>query len=144
MTIKTPFHLQRRGLVRNRHLIDAPMTRRATDAFVNVDTVIEKRVVRQIVDPDPLDRFARSQTCAHRFQIGAIRPNLFVTVHARFRRRHAGRRRLLDRRMAITAIDAVVANVMFMAKLDWLLPFDPLSCVPGRAIDFRTDPKGGN
>ena len=143
MTIKAPFHLQRRRLIRNRHLIDAAMTSGATDPFVYVDTVIEKRIVRQVVYSDPLDRFTGPQACAHRFEIGTVSPDLLVTVHARFRRRHAGGRRLLHRRMAITTIDAVIANVMFMAKLDWLLPFDPLSCVPGRAIDFIGYPKGG-
>ena len=97
----------------------------------------------QIVHSDPFDRFAGPQTCADWFEIRAISPNLLVAVHARFRRRHAGRRRLLHRRVAITTIDAVVANVMFMAELNWLLPFDPLSCVPGRAIDFSAYPEGG-
>ncbi len=45
--------------------------------------------------------------------------------------------------MAIAAIDAVIAHMMFMAKLDWLLSFDPLSCVPGRSINFSGYPEGG-
>ena len=43
--------------------------------------------------------------------------------------------------MAITAIDAVVADVMLMTELYWLLPFDPLTGVPGGTIDFSTYPK---
>ena len=41
MTAKTPFHLQRRGLIRNRHLIDATMAGRATDTFIHVNAVVE-------------------------------------------------------------------------------------------------------
>src|SRR5260370_7590456 len=41
MTLQTPFHLQRRGLRHDRHLIDTPMTGRATDAFVHINRVIK-------------------------------------------------------------------------------------------------------
>src|SRR6267154_1042133 len=44
--------------------------------------------------------------------------------------------------MAITAINAVVADVMLVAELDGLLPFDPLSGVPSRTSDLCRDPKG--
>lgn len=84
MTIKTPFHLQRRCLVGNRHLIDATVTCRATDAFVHVNTVIEIRVVGQVVHSDPLNRFSRPQACPHWLEIGTVGPNLLVTVHAHF------------------------------------------------------------
>src|SRR6476620_7694483 len=43
--------------------------------------------------------------------------------------------------MAVTAIQAVVANVMFMTELDGLLPFDPLTGVPRRAIQLRGHPE---
>ena len=43
MTIEAPFHLQRLLLIHERHAIDLTVTRRAADAFVNVDAVIETR-----------------------------------------------------------------------------------------------------
>jgi len=45
--------------------------------------------------------------------------------------------------VAITAINAVIANVMFVTELDRLLAFDPLACVPGRAADLGAHPKSG-
>src|SRR6185436_18334949 len=41
MTIQAPFHLQRRMLHHQRHLVHLPMTRRAADAFLNVNPMIE-------------------------------------------------------------------------------------------------------
>jgi hypothetical protein len=36
--------------------------------------------------------------------------------------------------MTITAINAVIPYVVFMAELDWLLALDPLASIPGRAV----------
>jgi len=46
--------------------------------------------------------------------------------------------------MAVTTIDTVVTNVMFMTELNRLLPFDPLTGVPGRTIQLNCDPKQSN
>jgi hypothetical protein len=43
--------------------------------------------------------------------------------------------------MAVTAIDTVVANVMFVTELNRLLAFDPLTGVPRRAVQFNSDPQ---
>ena len=142
MTFETPLHLQRTRLRHYRHLIDPAMTGRTADAFVNVNCVIEICEVRQIVNAHPLQRFARLETCAHRFQIRAVRPDLFVAIHAHGRRRNSGRSGSLDRRVAIATIDAVVADMMLMTELDWLLGLDPLTGVPSRSSDFRRYPEG--
>ena len=130
MTLQTPFHLQGRSLRHDRHLIDATMTGRATDAFVYMNRVIEVSEVGQVMDANPFQWLAALETCAHRFEIRAIRPDLFMAVHADRRRRHAGRCRCLNRRMAVTAIDAVITDVMLVAELDGLLGFYPLAGVP--------------
>ncbi len=130
MTLQTPFHLQRRGLRHDRHLIDSPVTGRATDAFVHMNRVIEVSEVGQVVNANPFQRLAALETCAHRFEIRAIRPDLFMAVHADRRRRHSGRCRNLNRCMTVTAIDAVITDVVLVAELDGLLSFDPLACVP--------------
>ena len=44
-----------------------------------------------------------------------------MAVHARLGRRHSGRRGTLDPRVAVAAIDAVVAHVMLVAELDRLI-----------------------
>src|SRR5882762_195361 len=141
MTLETPFHLQRIRLRHHGHLIDPPMAGRTTDAFVNVNRVIEVGKVRQVVNPDPFQRLTRLQTRAYGLQIRTVRPNLFVAVHADGRRRNAGRCRSLNRRVAIAAIDTVIANVMLMTKLDWLLALDPLAGVPSRPGDLCRDPE---
>jgi hypothetical protein len=46
--------------------------------------------------------------------------------------------------VTVTAIDAVVADVMFMTELDWLLSFDPLAGIPAGTIQLNSDPKQSN
>ena len=89
MTLKAPFHLQRRGLRNDRHLIDAAVAGRATDALIHMDRVIEIREVGKVMDSNPLKRLAGFETYADRLEISAVSPNLFVAVHADGRGRHA-------------------------------------------------------
>src|ERR1051326_745154 len=93
MAFQAPFHLQRLGLINNRHLVDSTVTRRTADTFLHMNTVIEVSEVRQVVDADPLDWLATLKTRAHWFEIWAIRPDLSMTVHACRGGRHAGKSR---------------------------------------------------
>ena len=106
-----------------------------------MNAVIEVSEVRQVMHAQPLNRLARFETRAHRFQIGAIGPDLLVTVHAGAGRGQTGRSRGLDRRVTVSTIDAVIADVMFVAELNWLLALDPLAGIPAGTIDFRGDPQ---
>ena len=90
MARQTPFHLERRRLIHERHLADVAMTRRAADAFVDVNTVIEIDVIGHVVNSSPLNRLARSRALSDRLKVGAVGPNLRVAVHAGLRRRHSG------------------------------------------------------
>jgi hypothetical protein len=45
--------------------------------------------------------------------------------------------------VAVAAINAIVADVMFVTELDWLLFLDPLPGVPGRTIQLNGDPQQG-
>ena len=142
MTFEAPFHLQRLGLVDHRHLIDAAVTRRTTNAFVHVNAVVEIDVVGKIVNPSPFERLAGAEAGAHRLEIGAIRPDLFVTVHADRSRGNTRRRGCLNRCVAITAINAIIADVVFMAELNRLLNFNRLTRVPGRTANRGRNPEG--
>ena len=93
MTLQTPLHLQCFGLKQDRHLVDATVTGRTSDAFFHVNTVIEVSEIRQVVNSDPLNRLAGAETLAYGFKIWTIGPDLFVTVHARRRGRKTGGRR---------------------------------------------------
>jgi hypothetical protein len=53
VAIETPFHVKRLRFPRERHLIDAPVAGRATDAFRDVNAVIEIDVAWQIVNAIP-------------------------------------------------------------------------------------------
>ena len=93
------------------------------------------------MDADPLDRFAGAKTRAHRLEIRTVGPDLFMAIHARRSRRQSRGRGCFDGRVTVTAIDAIVADVMFMTELDWLLSFDPLAGVPGGTIQLNSDPQ---
>ena len=45
--------------------------------------------------------------------------------------------------MTVTAIDAVIADVMLMTELNWLLALDVSARVPARSSDLSGDPKRG-
>jgi hypothetical protein len=141
MTLQAPLHLQRRRLIRNRHVIDSSVAGRTADAFVHVNAVIEVCVIRQIVYANPLDRLACAKAGAHRFEIWTVGPDLFVATHTHGRGRHPCGSRRFNGRVTVAAIDAVVADVMFVTELNGLLAFDPLSGVPGGTIEFDRDPQ---
>src|SRR5882724_4465018 len=131
VTFQTPFHLQRRRLKSNRHLIHSAVACRTADAFVYMNAVVEIGIVGQVMYPNPLDRFAGAKARTHWLEIRAVGPDLLMTVHACIRRRHAGRRGCFYRGVAVATINAVVSHVVFVAELDWLLSLDPLAGVPG-------------
>jgi len=107
-----------------------------------MNRVIEISEVGKIVDANPLQRFTRLETCAHGFQVRTVGPDLLMTIHAHCGRRHARRGCRLDCRMAIPAIDTIIANVMLVTELNRLLAFDPLARIPSGASNFCRDPKG--
>ena len=67
VTLKTPLHLKRRDLIGKRHLVNTPVAGRTAYALVHVYAVIEIDELRQVVNARPMQRLARSVTCAHGF-----------------------------------------------------------------------------
>ena len=124
MARDAPLHLQRVLLKNRRHIVDLPVARRTADALCDVNAVIEIRVFGQVVNAFPLDRFIVAKACTNRLEIRAVGPELAMAIHAGLRRRHSRGGSRLDRLMAISAIDAVIADVMFMAELHRLLLFE--------------------
>src|SRR5258708_35469952 len=113
------------------------MTGRAPDALCNMNAVVKICVFRQVVNTLPFHRLVIAEAGSDRFEIRAVGPYLAVTVHAGLRWRHARSRCRFDRLVAIPAVDAVVADMMLMAELDWLLPFQITSRQVGRPRDLR-------
>ena len=58
VAIETPTHTQSFGLLNLFHLVHAPMAGRTTNAAVDMYAVVEVSVVRQVMDPFPLNWFA--------------------------------------------------------------------------------------
>jgi hypothetical protein len=87
---------------------------------MNVDTMIEVNEAGKIVHSDPLDRSVVAKAISDRRKYGAIRPDLAMAVHASFCRRNASEGTCFNRSVAISAIDSIVADVVLMAKWNWL------------------------
>jgi hypothetical protein len=143
VTGKTPFHLERCKLVSERHLVYRTMTGRTSNTLIHMNAVIEIGEIGKVVYPRPFDRLARTPTLAHRLEIWAVRPYLRVAVHTRTRGRDTGRCGPLDIRVAIAAVDSVVARMVFMAKLDRLFAIYVCAGDPGRTVDLRNGPNCG-
>ncbi len=100
------------------------MTRRAADSFVNMYTVIKKHIVGQHVDPGPLNGLAVTKTGTDRLKHRAIDPDLRMARHACFCGGKTGKFGRLDRRMAVAAVDPIVADMVLVAEGDRLLSRD--------------------
>ena len=141
MTVQAPLHAQRIRLVHQRHLVYRPVAARAAHALVDMYAVIEVHVVGQVVHPRPHQRFAGAEAFAYRLQDGSIRPDLRMAVHARFRRRNAGEAGVLNRSMAVPAVDAVSPVVVLMAERDGLRLRHVLPRRIRRALNFQRRPQ---
>ena len=90
MTIQAPFHRQWLVAPGQRHCAHVSVTAKATDAFVDMDAVIEVDVVRQVVNTIPTQRLTISKTIPHWSQHGRLIPEFAMTVHANLGRRQTG------------------------------------------------------
>ena len=106
---------------RERHFVHAAMTGYAAYAFINVNRVVEIHEIGHVVDALPGDGLAAFEGIVNRLEFGRIRPNLRVAGHAGFGRRDIGEFAFVHRCVAIAAINAVVADVMLVGKLNRLL-----------------------
>jgi len=106
------------------HLIDGSMARRAADAFVDVNAVVEVDVIGQAVHLHPLNRLVGTVTLAHGFQIADVAEQHGMTIHAGLGWRNTRVRRRFHAGMTVAAINAVIANMMFVAELQRLVSRD--------------------
>src|ERR1043165_430908 len=58
VAIDAPAHVERVGFPGQRHLIDSPVTGRTSNSFLNVNAVVEKDEIRQLIDPLPMQWLA--------------------------------------------------------------------------------------
>src|SRR5205823_975635 len=97
------------------------MAGRATHTLVDVNAVIEISKVGEVVHPGPPDRLSRAPALADWLQVEAVRPDLRVAVHAGLSRGYARKGELLNGRMTVAAVYAIIADMMFVAELNRLL-----------------------
>ena len=120
VAVEAPLHREWRGLKNERHLVDRAVARRAADALVDVNAVVEIDIVGEAVNLDPLDRLIRSVALANRFEIIDVIEENGMAIHAGFRRGNAGERRSFDTGVTVAAIDPVIADVVLVAELQGL------------------------
>ena len=132
MAVQAPLHQQGVGLEYQRHLVDLPMARRAADALIDMNAVIEVDEIGEPVDFHPLDGFVAAIAFADRLEVRRIIEQHRMAIHARFRLRNAGHGGSFDAGVAIAAVNAIVADVMFVAELHRLLTGDVLPRHIGR------------
>jgi len=126
MALHTPLHQQRIGLKYQRHLIDLPVASRAAHTFVDMNAVIEINEIGQAMNFDPLDGLVAAIALANGLEVRRSVEENRMAIHAGLRRRDTGHGGSFDAGMAVAAVDAVIADVVFMAELHWLLTGDVL------------------
>lgn len=141
MALQAPFHRERAFTPRQRHLADRTVARDATDAFFDVNTVIEIGEIRQVIHTHPLNGLVVAPTRAHRFEHYRSVVNLGMARHARLRGGDAGKAALFHGSVAITAINAELCDVMAMAKGDGLFEHDVRARHIRRALQRAKRPK---
>ena len=139
MAFQAPLHLQGFCLIHQGHLVDGAVTGVAADALGDVNAVIEKNEVRELINAGPLQRFAGTIAGPDRLKELGISPDLRVAIHARFRRRDSCEAGGLDRGVTITAVDAESGDVMLMAEWDRLRLADAGIGHKGRALHDVND-----
>jgi hypothetical protein len=127
-------------LPHQRHLIHLPVAGCASNAFVDVNTVIEIDKIGKIVHLRPCDRGPGAIARTNRFQIRARGPELRMAIHAGFGRRDTRVRGIFHRCMAVSAIDTNVTDVMLVTELHRLLARHPGLRDVRRTVDFVCNP----
>jgi len=128
-----PLHKQRVGLKYQRHLVDLPVARRAAYALIDMNAVIEIDEIGQTMNFDPLDGFIAAIALANGLEVGRSVEENRMAIHAGLCRRNAGDGGSFHSGMTVTAVDAVIADVMLVAELHRLLTGDVLPRQIGRA-----------
>lgn len=127
MAVDAPSHRLILGLVNNIHFVDTTVARYARYPSRNVNGVIKIDIIRQSVDTNPVDRFARPPTVVNRLQFFAFWMDRrqcgstggafwTVAVDASLSRWNRRMRGLLYGVMAITTIHLQLACVQCMAE----------------------------
>ena len=111
------------------------MARDTADALLDMNAVIEKNEIRQLIDAVPFNGLAAREAFPHRRQDRRILPDLRMTGHAGLRGRQPGEGGILNGRVAITAIDSEAGYVVLVTERHGLGEGNRLRGGVRRAID---------
>ena len=76
VTIQTPAHVEGMSFPGEGHLVHAAMAGGATDAFLDMNAVIEENKIGQLIDAGPLERLAGSKAVADWGEHRGLGPDL--------------------------------------------------------------------
>ena len=113
------------------------MARGATNAFIDVNAVIEINVVRKAMYSHPLDGLIGAIALANWLEISDVIEKHGMAIHAGFRGRDTGEGGGFDASVTVTTIDAVVSHVMLVAELNGLIATHPLIGDVGRSDNHQ-------
>ena len=122
VTVQTPRHRQRFGLINTVHFVDPTVATHTTNSTCDVSAVVEVDIVGQVVNSLPLDGLSRGLALADRKQFravgvnsgvgnGSIRVRSTVTIHTSLSRGNCGVGCLVDGLMTISTVHPQVPDV---------------------------------
>ena len=141
MALQAPLHLQGLRLPHQRHAVHSAMTGDTTNAFVQVNTVVEVDKIWQIMHARPDQRSPGAKTLAHGGKKGTLSLDMGVTVHTGFSGWEPGKGAHFHRGMTIAAVNTQSAHMMLVAKLDWLLAHDTFFSGIAGPVQRRHEPQ---
>ncbi len=116
MAIEAPGHAQGFLLSDNFKHSYVPMTARTANSRAQMSAMIEIRVIRELVNPDPPHGGFCLPAFSDHSQFLAVGLYQFMAIHAGLRWRDIRVRRNFNEVMAITAVKAKIVGMDFMAE----------------------------
>ena len=122
VTLKAPTHRVALSLIDDLHFIHVAVTALAGNPPVHVSRVVKIYIIRRLVHPHPLDRFAiiagiiDIHRLVKRRKFRAFAKHMLVTIPARTAGRHVRMTGHIDERVAIAAIQTNLIHVDFMRE----------------------------
>ncbi|CAM6053623.1 unnamed protein product [Sphagnum tenellum] len=121
MTFHTPSHRKRALLFDTIHFFHITVTGFTRHAFCNVPLMRKIDVIRELVDPDPLNGFTGVIGCSHLLNQRTVGLHHIMTVHTDIERRNCCVSRFLYSRVAVLAGNLSDSGVKLMTERNGLL-----------------------
>jgi len=134
MAVQAPAHAERLDLMDSFHLINATVAFHAAYSSRDVNAVVEVDVVWELVNPNPLHRFAGSPAFPDRLELLGVRFHELVAIHAGLGRGDHRHGRSLHVHVAVATVEAKLPGVKPMRIRYRLARRIPDLREPGREV----------